>query len=468
MYNIAFYRWEQYGDKVLLTNEMGYYSFLETQNFQAFVDGDLDGETAIFQELKEKGFLYTGDKNAYVRSREGAYADMKSCLFAATELFILVLTYSCNQKCVYCQAGAIPESRNMTKDICKKAIDIAVQSPVNHVTIEFQGGEPTLNREVLQFAVSYAKKKFYEAGKKVRFEIVTNLTGAGVDILRWLHDEGVHISTSLDGPKFVHDYNRPMVSGDGSYDQWENKVEEVKAIYEIDRIGAIETTTKAVLEYPDELIETYIQHGMDSIYVRPLTPLGYARKAWDQIGYTPEEYLDFYRKLVLRMIELCQQGIYISETTASIYLRRILLHESVRHTEHRSPCGAAVGQMAFNYDGKVYTCDEGRMLANMGDDNFCLGSVENNYRELITSPVAHAVCVASCIETLPFCVDCVYAPYCAACPVVTYGLEGDLISHEKRNYRCAISKGILGFLFELLEQNDEEINKILLQWAEND
>ena len=129
-------------------------------------------------------------------------------------------------------------------------------------------------------------------------------------------------------------------------------------------------------------------------------------------------------------MEKCRNGIYVSEATASIYLKRILNNEAVGHTEFRSPCGAACGQIAINFDGNIYTCDEGRMLANMGDDIFCLGSVDNTYRELMKSPVAHAVCTASCAEALPICCDCVYLPYCSVCPVVNYGLEGDLIPRD--------------------------------------
>ena len=52
--------------------------------------------------------------------------------------------------------------------------------------------------------------------------------------------------------------------------------------------------------------------------------------------------------------------------------------------ELRSPCGAAMGQMAYYYNGNVYTCDEGRMLAEMGNSAFCLGSaLKNDYNELM-------------------------------------------------------------------------------------
>ena len=121
--------------------------------------------------------------------------------------------------------------------------------------------------------------------------------------------------------------------------------------------------------------------------------------------------------------------------------------------------------MAVNFDGNIYTCDEGRMLANMGDEIFRLGSVDNTYRELMLSPAAHAVCTASCVEALPICCDCVYSPYCSVCPVVTYGLEGYLFHRDERAYKCVIAKGILTHIFSVIHRNNQEEMEILRRWA---
>ena len=121
--------------------------------------------------------------------------------------------------------------------------------------------------------------------------------------------------------------------------------------------------------------------------------------------------------------------------------------------------------MAVNFDGNIYTCDEGRMLANMGDEIFRLGSVDNTYRELMLSPAAHAVCTASCVEALPICCECVYSPYCSVCPMVTYGLEGDLLHRDEREYKCVIAKGILTHIFSVIHRNNPEEMEILRRWA---
>lgn len=397
-------------------------------------------------------------------------AGMKQCLLSATHLMILVLTDSCNQRCIYCQAGKAHYSK-MSIDVCRKAVDLAVHSPVSHMTIEFQEGEPTLNPEALRFTVSYARKVFAAHGKHVDFAIASNMTNLDPELLRWMIEQDIHISTSLDGDRNIHEYNRPLAVNKSSYDAWHSGIDLYKKLCKesgkLSVISAIQTTTKKSLHFPEAIVDEYIANGMQHIYVRPLTPLGCARENWEAVGYSPEEYVQFYCRLFDYIIAKCIQGIDISEATASIYLKRILNGESAGHTEFRSPCGAACGQMAVNFDGNVYTCDEGRMLANMGDEIFRLGSVDNTYRELMLSPAAHAVCTASCVEALPICCDCVYSPYCSVCPVVTYGLEGDLLHRNERAYKCVIAKGILTHIFSVIHRNKANEMEILRRWAEN-
>lgn len=136
--------------------------------------------------------------------------------------------------------------------------------------------------------------------------------------------------------------------------------------------------------------------------------------------------------------------------------------------ELRSPCGASVGQLAYYYDGQIYTCDEARMIGESGDKAFCLGNVfENNYDNLISCGVCKATCAASIVESVPGCCDCVYQPYCGICPVVNYSTDGDIFSKQYRNYRCRIYNGILDFLFELIKNNNAEVMKILYSWIES-
>ena len=121
--------------------------------------------------------------------------------------------------------------------------------------------------------------------------------------------------------------------------------------------------------------------------------------------------------------------------------------------------------MAITANGNVYTCDEGRMMAEMGDEAFRLGNVyENGYSEWIESGTCKAVCSASLLDTLPGCCDCVYKPYCGVCPVVNYAINGSITRNCRE--RCRIYKGILDTLFEYRQQNDPETMNLFGEWSE--
>ena len=134
--------------------------------------------------------------------------------------------------------------------------------------------------------------------------------------------------------------------------------------------------------------------------------------------------------------------------------------------ELRSPCGAGIGQLAYYADGNIYTCDEGRMLSEMGDATFCLGNVfTSTYENIINNGVCKTVCASSILETIPTCCDCVYQPYCGTCPVVNYAKHNDIIEKEPRGYRCKIYSGMLDFLFSVLRSKDEETIAIFNTWS---
>ena len=212
-------------------------------------------------------------------------------------------------------------------------------------------------------------------------------------------------------------------------------------------------------------MSSYRELGFHSLFLRPLTPLGYAAENWESIGYTPEEFIDFYHTAFSYIMELNRRGIFFTENHAVIFLRKILGGFGENYMELRSPCGAALGQLAYYHDGNIYTCDEGRMLAEMGNDAFRLGSVfTDTYDSLMENPRCKAVCAASVTEALPSCCDCVYQPYCGVCPVVSLALEGDIFPRSPKGYRCRIYQGILDELFSILEKGDPEDLAILKSW----
>ena len=119
--------------------------------------------------------------------------------------------------------------------------------------------------------------------------------------------------------------------------------------------------------------------------------------------------------------------------------------------------------MAYYYDGNVYTCDEGRMLAEMGMPDFKLGTVQSTYDELMDSHVCKVTCQASVLEGIPQCCDCVYHAYCGVCPVVNFAMEKNIYARSANGYKCAIYKGIIDTLFEYLYL-DNDVMEIFETW----
>ena len=175
-------------------------------------------------------------------------------------------------------------------------------------------------------------------------------------------------------------------------------------------------------------------------------------------------FLKFYRKILEYIIQKNKEGIFLSEGHSNIFLRKILLNEPVNYMELRSPCGGAIGQMAYYYDGNIYTCDEGRMLSEMGNDSFKLGNVmKNTYKDLMKCDCTKAMCVSSCIECLPYCSNCVYMPYCGTCPVINLAQDNNIFARKPKEFRCKVYGGILDTLFDYIENAGTE-KGILESW----
>jgi uncharacterized protein len=460
---LNYFNFKKIEDKILLTNDLGSHLFVTPLEFVQIINKEVNLESELGKRLMENQMIFSDTNLEYSTFMKHDIRRMKGHVSVATSLHIFVVTTACNVGCVYCQAnnGVSCPSLFMSKEIAEKAVDIALQSPAQSLTFEFQGGEPLLNFEIIKHIVSYteANKGFHE----ISYNVVTNLTLLTDEILEFFIKYNFGISTSIDGPEIVHDANRPFKDGSGTY---------VKAVASIKKIqskgihvGAIQTTTQNSLKYPREIVRAYRDLGFESIFVRPLTPLGKATLNWESIGYTPEEFLDFYREVIDELIQINKNECFMKEDHLSILLNRID-GNFVNYMELRSPCGASIGQLAYYADGDIFTCDEGRMLHEMGDHTFRLGNVFcNSYSDIINNGVCKTVCASSILESIPMCCDCVYQPYCGTCPVVNYAKNNDVIEKEPRGYRCRIYSGMLDYLFKQLKDGNSETINILRSWS---
>ena len=463
---INFFNFKKLSDGYLLTNDFGEFAFVNDDTYKKIICNGVKETDDCYDQLVKRGFIIKEPLESFLKEGMERLRSMKSYCFSGTSLHIFAVTNMCNLNCIYCQAHS-NESRldgKMTIEAGRKAIEIAMSSPSMGVTFEFQGGEPLLNFEVIKDMIEYSKSLNRNLNKEIEYTIVTNLTLINDEIIQYLVENNVGICTSLDGPPIVHNHNRPFRNQyKGSY---EKVIEKIKYLQKKGIIvNAIQTTTNKSLKYAKDIVEQYLELNINSVFLRPLTPLGLAESSWDKVGYSAEDFLTFYKTAFSYIMELNKNGIRFIEAHASYFLRKILMGYSVNYMELRSPCEATLGQMSYYYNGDVFTCDEGRMMYEMGDDSFKLGNVfENNYSDLVESPICKTLCKASIIEGLPKCVDCVFQPYCGTCPVVNYSSTLDLYSKNNMDYRCQVYKGILELLFEIIKREDSQEMEILYSW----
>jgi len=221
------------------------------------------------------------------------------------------------------------------------------------------------------------------------------------------------------------------------------------------------TVSKFSLKYPKEIVNEYMKLGFRRIHLRPLSFLGLSGKMRDKTGYSVKEFIKFWKKAMDYIISLNLKGKPFLERGSRIMLQKILTDKDPHFLDLMSPCGAALGQqMLYNYDGKVYTCDEGRMI---GDDTFVIGNVnKDSYRDMLCHETVKSVCTASLLDNLP-CDNCVYKPYCGVCPVLNYALYGDIFTSLADNERCKLHKNMFDYLFKKLE--NKRIKKVFESWV---
>ena len=460
---VGFFRFRPFGKRYLITNDLGRYCFLTREEFQNFTAGVLDKASALYGRLARDGFIRDRmDFNA----QAAGWRSRHRFLWQGPSLHIVVVSLRCNHHCRYCQSNAVSmkdRSCDMSLETAEKVVDRIFETTSPSITLEFQGGEPLVNWPAVKFIVSYAWRKNRRAKKGLWINLVTNLSLLDDAKLNFLLKHQVNFCTSLDGPADLHDRNR-ILPGKSSHAE---TVRQYKKIYQktrrkMFRIEALLTVTRASLTRPKDIVNEYVRLGARGIFLRPLSPLGLARGIWDKIGYTAEEFLDFYRKAFDYILEINKRKV-LFEQTARIFLAKILTDNDPNFLDLRSPCGAGIGQIAYNFDGGIYACDEGRMFSRMGDEMFRIGDVRRgSYQDSVGHPVIRSIAVASCLDNQVVCSRCAYKPYCGVCPVHCYAEQGDIMGRMPVNTRCRIQKGILDHLFSKLENAENE--KVFRQW----
>jgi len=455
-------------DRYLVSNEAGEYVLLASQDLKRLVEGKLEPTDPLYADLSAAHFLYDETSNSAidllavkVRTKRDRVADF-------TSLHMFVLTLRCNQSCPYCQVSRQSEDRaafDMSEEHIDKALDFAFRSPSPAIKFEFQGGESLLNMEGLRHVVTGARQRNRSAGKAIEFVAATNLTSLSDETLEYFKQEDIHVSTSLDGPQDLHNENRPY-KGKDAFGIVRRNIERARRVLGPDSVSALMTTTSKSLGRVKEIIDKYIEAGFSEVFLRPLSPYGFAIRGRAFYEYEPDEWIAFFKEGVNYILDLNAQGIQFREAYSSIILQKLLSPSGTGFVNLQSPAGVGIAGIIYNYDGAIYGSDEGRMLAEMEDHAMLLGHLDDStFEDVFLSERLFAVLSESLPESSPMCTGCGLLPYCGADPDYHYAQSRDVRGHKALSGFCQKNMAIIEWLVESLDRDDER-SQILRSWGE--
>jgi len=461
------FRFTRFQNQELLVNEAGEFLFTPSGTVQALATGNLNTLSDLYKDLKAKQFLFDNSTSPLLDILATKIRAKNDHLTRGTKLHIFVVTLRCEHSCHYCQVSRQTAAKgefDMSRVTADRSISLMMDSPSPHITMELQGGEPLLAFEMIQYLIPRAKEQAKQRGKVLEIVVTTNLACATDEMYQYFKEEGVKISTSLDGPAEIHNKNRPR-PGNDSYERAIEGIERARAIVGRENVAALMTTTATSLDHPIEIIDEYVNRNFHSIFLRPISPYGFAVKSKNRIGYEMERFLAFYKSGLEHILEINRSGYRLSEVYSQILLQKILTPQGTGYVDLQSPAGAAWNVLVYNYDGDVFASDESRMLAEMHDWTFRLGNVhKDTRRSLFTSEAAIQMFEASCNQSLAGCSDCAFQSFCGADPIYHYATQGDMYGHRPTSGFCERNMEVIKHLFSYIRDDDPGIMAIFWSW----
>ena len=456
-------------DNYVVTNMVGEHHVLSYESLRAFVQHTLSRDSSDFIELRARQFLQDSQSKIAadllalkLRTRYQHLADF-------TALHIFVVTLRCEHSCPYCQVSRQTEDRDafdMTKKTADKALEFVFRSPSPSLKIEFQGGEPLLNFELVKYIVDNAEKRNALEQRHLSFVIATNLALATPEILQFCADHSIDISTSLDGPEDLHNRNRPR-PGRNSHQKAIAGIKLARQIVGRDRVSALMTTTAQSLDRVRDIIDEYVRLEFPGVFLRTLSPYGFAIKTNAVAAYSTERWLQFYKEGLEYILHLNEIGIPFREFFASVVLKKMLTSEETGFVDLVSPAGIGIKVIVYNYDGAVYASDESRMLAEMGDEAFRLGDLRtDSYESVMLSDRLLGPLQDSMTASVPMCSECAFEPYCGADPVFHHAVYGDVVGRKAESAFCSRNMAIFRYLIRKMHA-DPSAKRLFLRWANN-
>lgn len=456
------------GLRYVVVNEVGEWHVLSRADLNSFIRKTLGQTTPLYVALKSKHFLQDDNSNVAIdlltlkaRTKRFHIADF-------TTLHMFVVTLRCNHSCKYCQVSRQTADRSafdMTEPMADRAIDFTFRSPARSIKIEFQGGEPLLNFSLIKYIVLRAKERNQHERKNLAFVIATNLSVLTDEILNFCREHDIHISTSLDGPEDLHNGNRPNTDGNSHRTTLEGIARARKALG-FDKVSALMTTTNAGLSRVKDIVDEYVRLGFTGIFLRSLSPYGFAVKTKTFEEYDTTAWLDFYRQGLDYILDLNKRGTFLVEYYTALILRKMLTPYGTGYVNLQSPAGIGIAGIVFNYNGEVYPSDEARMKAEMGNKIFKMGNLlTDDYQQIMLSPALLDPLEESISEAVPMCEECAFLPYCGADPDYHFATQGDFVGHKAISGFCKKNMTIFRYIIQKME-DDPEAREIMENWVQ--
>ena len=389
-------------------------------------------------ELKESGKLFAPDTFEPMANK------LKEKTAGVVKALCLHIAHTCNLNCSYCFAsqGKYHGDRAiMSFEVGKQALDFLVEnSGTRHnLEVDFFGGEPLMNFQVVKDLVAYARSIEKEKGKNFRFTLTTNGVLVDDDVIEWANKECSNVVLSLDGRKEVHDRYRVDYAGNGS---WEKIVPKFQKF--VEARGGKEYYMRGTFTHanPDFLedIKQMLDLGFNELSMEPVV----CAKD-DPSALTDEDMaivMKQYEDLASLMLQRDKEG-----RPFTFYHYMIDLTGGPCIYKRISGCGSGTEYMAVTPWGDLYPCHQ-----FVGEERFKLGDIWTG----VTNKEVQGEFAACNVYAHPECRDCWARLYCSGgCAANAYHATGSVTGvYEdgcklfRKRMECAIMVAIARTLGE--------------------
>ena len=312
-------------------------------------------------ELKNSGELFTED------NFEPMAGELKAKTSGVIKALCLHIAHTCNLNCSYCfasQGKYHGERALMSFEVGKRALDFLIENSGTrrNLEVDFFGGEPLMNFDVVKKLVEYARSIEKEKGKNFRFTLTTNGVLVDDDVIDFANKEMSNVVLSLDGRKEVHDRYRVDYQGRGSYDTIVPKFQKFVKARGGKNYYMRGTFTHANPDFLED-IKTMLNLGFTELSMEPVVAA-----EGDEAALTEEDkpvVMKQYEELAELMLKRDKEG-----KPFTFYHYMIDLAGGPCIYKRISGCGSGTEYMAVTPWGDLYPCHQ-----FVGDEKFKLGDI---------------------------------------------------------------------------------------------